>query len=289
MNAPRGPIGARRRLGAELRRLRTNAGLNLDDVARSMRCSTSKISRLETGKGGVPRLPDVRELMRIYGVASETEQDMLLRLVDEGRIHGWWEAYTDGVHAERFVLDAPGRFASLENDATAEYSFNPTIVPGLLQTEPYARAVISAALPHHSVSEIERLVELRMRRQAALRGTAPLQLVAVLDEAVLHRAIGGAAAMRAQRLHVRELAGVPNVTVRVLPFAAGIRRAHAGHFTLLEIPRELGSDLVYIEGHAGETYVDGDEVARYRDIFDDVLRHSLPTAASLALLARCDD
>jgi transcriptional regulator with XRE-family HTH domain len=288
MAAPQSPIGSRRRLGAELRRLRGKARLTLDEVADLMTCSTSKISRLETGKG-IPKMPDIRELIRIYGVTSDTEQDMLLRLVRDGRQPGWWEPLTEGVHPERFVMDYPGRYAALENDATVIRSFDVTLVHGLLQTEDYARAVLSIMLPHHSTAEIDRLVELRLKRQEALRRTEPdpLRLVAVLDEALLPRAVGGREAWAAQLDHILKMAELPTVTVRVLPFSAGLLRAHPGHFVLLDIPAELGSDVVYIEGHAGETYLDAkSEVDRYKDVFADVLRHTLSPAKSAEAIAR---
>jgi transcriptional regulator with XRE-family HTH domain len=288
MAAPQSPIGSRRRLGAELRRLRGKAGLTLDEVADLMTCSTSKISRLETGKG-IPKMPDIRELIRIYGVASDTEQDMLLRLVRDGRQPGWWEPLTEGVHPERFVLDYPGRYEALENDAAVIRSFDVTLVHGLLQTEDYARAVLSIMLPHHSATEIDRLVELRLKRQDALRRTDPdpLKLIAVLDEALLPRAVGGREAWAAQLDHILEMAELPTVTVRVLPFSAGLLRAHPGRFVLLDIPAELGSDVVYIEGHAGETYLDAkSEVDRYKDVFADVLRHALSPAKSAEAIAR---
>lgn len=288
MATPQSPIGSRRRLGAELRRLRTKSGLTLDEVAELMTCSTSKISRLETGKG-IPKLPDVRELMRIYGVASDTERDMLLRLVRDGRQHGWWESLTDGVSPERFVMDAPGRYAALENDATAVRSFDLTMVHGLLQTPDYARAVITAGLPHHSAEDIGRLVELRLKRQEALfrRDPRALELHTVLDEAVLHRAVGGSAAMAAQMRRLLELSNLANVTVQVVPFDTGMRRAHAGHFVVLEIPVELGSDVVYIEGHAGETYLDGrSDVDLYKDVFADVLQSSLSPDVSRQVISR---
>jgi transcriptional regulator with XRE-family HTH domain len=167
MAAPHSPTGSRRRLGAELRRLRNRSGLTLDDVAEQMTCSTSKISRLETGKG-IPKIPDVRELMRIYGVDSDVDQQELLQLVHDGREHGWWEQLTGGVQAERFVLEAPDRYVALESDATAVRSFDLTLVPGLLQTERYMRAVLATTLPHHSDEEINLLVELRLKRQQAL-------------------------------------------------------------------------------------------------------------------------
>lgn len=288
MAAPQSPIGSRRRLGAELRRLRLKTGLTLDDVAEMMTCSTSKISRLETGKG-VPKVPDVRELMRIYGVASDTERDMLLRLVKDGREHGWWEPLTDGVAPERYVLDAPGRYAALESDATAELSFDLTVVNGLLQTAAYARAVLSALLPHHLPAEIERLVALRLRRQEALRRTdpAPLRLEALLDESVLARPVGGAAVMVEQLEHLTVMARLPAITLRVLPFEVGMLRAHAGRFVLLEIPRSLGSDVVFVEGHAGDSYLDaGSDVDLYKDVLADAQEHALPPDASLDLVGR---
>ena len=114
-----GPAGPRRRLGAELRRLRTVQGLHLDEVAGQLRCSTSKISRLETGKG-VPKASDVRALIRLYEVVSDAEQEMLLRLVRESRSEGWWQSYTDGVAPDRFVLDVQARYTALETEASRD-------------------------------------------------------------------------------------------------------------------------------------------------------------------------
>jgi transcriptional regulator with XRE-family HTH domain len=275
-----GPAGPRRRLGAELRRLRNGAGLHLDQVAGRLRCSTSKISRLETGKG-IPKPADVRELIKIYGVAAETERDMLMRLVRESRTEGWWESYTDGVAPERFFLDAPGRYAALETDAVALRSFDFGPLHGLLQTADYTRAVLSAQLPHHSAQAIEQLVELRLRRQDRLRSADPLRLTAVVDESVLFRVVGGPDVMTAQMRHLLDLMELPHVVIRVLPFTAGLRRAHMDHFMLLEIPDDLGSDLVYIEGHAGETVLESEsDVDLYRDVFDDALARSLDAGSS---------
>ncbi len=286
MATPHGPVGSRRRLGAELRRLRTNAGLTLDEVAEKMTCSTSKISRLETGKG-IPKIPDVRELMRIYGVTSDTEQDMLVRLVHDGREQGWWEPYTEGVPSERYVLDTPGRYASIEADARMVRAFDITVVHGLLQTEDYMRSVISPLLPQHTARAIDQLVGLRLRRQEALNRTdrPPLQLVAVIDESVLRRPVGGAAVMVTQLRRLLTAARSPSVTIRVLPFEVGLLRVHVGAFTLLEIPPESGSDVVYIEGHAGETFLDTPaDVDLYEDVFSDALDRSLTPHASAELI-----
>lgn len=286
MTGPQSPIGSRRRLGAELRRLRSKAGLTLDEVAERMTCSTSKISRLETGKG-VPKVPDVRELMRIYDVRSDTEQDMLLRLVRDGRQHGWWESYVDGVAPDRYMLGTPGRYTALESGARAAQSFNMALVPGLLQTEDYAKATATAMLPHHARRELDRIVALRLRRQDALRRPDPLRLVAVLDESVLLRRIGGDGVMDDQLDRLLADAALPNVDLRVLPLGAGLLRAHVGEFVVLDIPEELGSDVVYIEGHAGETFLDSDDdLDLYREVFDDVLTHAAPPGESLAIIQR---
>jgi len=254
-----------------------------------LRCSTSKISRLETGKG-IPKPADVRELMRIYGVAADTEREMLMRLVRESRTEGWWEPYVDGVAPERFFLDAPGRYAALETDAVGLRAFDLSVINGLLQTEEYARAVLSVELPHHSDQEIDLLVELRSRRQEALRRSDPLRLVVVVDEAALVRVVGGREIMVAQLSRLLDLMQLSNVDVRVLPFGAGLRRAHMGTFSILEIPNDLGSGVVYVEGHAGETFLEADsDVELYADVFGDALDRSLDAGESQEAVRRCRD
>jgi transcriptional regulator with XRE-family HTH domain len=283
----RTPVGARRRLGAELRRLRTKSGLTLDQVADQMTCSTSKISRLETGKG-IPKAPDVRELMRIYKVTSDEERDLLLRLVHEGREHGWWERLTEGVHPERFFLDAPDRYTSLESAASGVSSFEPAVLHGLLQTPEYTRALMGVVLPHHEVHEIERLVELRQQRQLALvERDPPLHLHAVIDEAVLHRGVGTPAVMTAQLRAIVEHSTLPNVTVQVMPFEQGFHRAHVGSFVIIEFPPEAGSDVVFIEGHGRDTYLESaSDVDVYKDVFRDVVDRAHDPQTSRALIAR---
>lgn len=281
-----GPAGPRRRLGAELRRLRNKSGLHLEDVAREMSCSTSKISRLENGKG-IPKPPDVRELMRIYGVTSDTERDMLLRLVRDGRQQGWWEPYTEGVQSERFVLDAPGRYAALETEATGVVAVSVTVLHGLVQERRYSTQVMRALLPHHSDSEIDRLVELRMQRQERLFDReAPLALSLVVDEALLNRVVGGPEIMAAQLDRMIEVAQLSNVDIRVLGFEAGFHRALSGQFVVLKLRGGL-DDVVYVEGHAGDTYLDSEsDVKLFEDIHSDVLARCMPPDESLTTLER---
>jgi hypothetical protein len=250
--------------------------------------STSKISRLETGKG-LPKPADVRALIRIYDVRSETEQDMLLRLVQDSRTPGWWESYTDGVQPERFVLESPGRYEALETEATAVHAFEPSVLPGLLQSEGYARAVLAAQLPHSTPQQLDQLVELRLKRQDALRRREPppLRLDAVIDEATLRRVVGGPDVMAAQMRCLLAFADVENVSVRVLPFTAGVHRAHAGNFVILSIPEALGSDVVFVESHAGEAYLEGQsDVDLYKEVFADVLARTLTLDASREAVAR---
>lgn len=280
-----GPAGPRRRLGAELRRLRGNADLTLDEVAVRMTCSTSKISRLETGKG-IPKLPDVNELIRIYGVTADPEREMLHRLVAEGRSQGWWESYTDGMSVERFMLDQPNRYPALETDAVVVRAFDFSALHGLLQTEDYTRAVMRAFLPRHGSWEIERLVTMRQQRQSALvAGPDPMRLSVVVDESVLCRRVGSPAVMDAALGHVLTMGDRPNVTIRVLSFEYGMHRAHAGSFVLLDIPQTLGSDVVYIEGHAGDTYLEHrSDVERYDAVFADVSAVALDEAESRSVI-----
>lgn len=280
-----GPAGPRRRLGAELRRLRNKSGLHLEDVARELTCSTSKISRLENGKG-IPKLPDVRELMRIYGVSSGTERDMLLRLAREGREQGWWESYTEGVQTARHVLDSPGRYAAMETEAVAYRGFTAMVLPGLLQTAAYANALLTALLPGHPRRDIQNLVRLRMERQQALRRAVdPLRMSVVMDEALLCRAVGGSELMADQVAAIATTAEMANVDVRVLPFNAGIHRAHIGQFTILELRESLGQ-TVYIESHAGDTYLDSDEDTKlYSEVFDDVAGKALTPQKSKIVIS----
>ena len=281
MPTAQGPAGPRRRLGTELRQLRRRADLQLAEVARELDCSASKISRLENGKG-IPRMPDVLALMRIYGLTDDERRARLTRLVHESREQGWWERYTDGVQAERFVMNAPARYTALETEAVRVRSFEVAWVHGLLQVPDYTRAVLAALLSEdRTPDEVDRLVELRLRRQEALtQRTPPLQLEVVLDESVLSRVVGSPAVMAAQLRFLRKRSALPNVTVRVLPFAVGLHRAHAGPFQILEFPDQVGADVVFIEGPAGDTYENQSDVDLYKYVLVDAACRALAPAAS---------
>lgn len=284
MPTTHGPAGPRRRLGAELRRLRNRAHLHLDEVSRELECSPSKISRLENGKG-IPKKPDVVALMRIYGVTAQAESEMLLRLVHESRETGWWEEFVEGVQPERYVMDAPGRYPALESEAIEVRSFSTTLLHGLIQTREYARGVLTEMLPDRSRAEIENLVALREQRKRALvRADAPLRLYAIVDEGLLCRTVTSPAVMAEQLRQLEEVGRLPNVRISVLPFASGFHRALAGQFTILELAEPLGT-VVYIEGHSGEAFLDGhSDVETYRSVYSDASERALDREASAALI-----
>jgi len=276
MPTAQGPAGPRRRLGVELRQLRRRADLQLTEVARELDCSASKISRLENGKG-IPRMPDVVALMRVYEVPDDEHRARLTRLVHESREQGWWERYTDGVQVERFVMNAPARYTALETEAVRVRSFEVSLVHGLLQVPEYTRAVLASLLSEdRTQDDVDRLVELRMRHQEALTDrTPPLELEVVLDESVLSRVVGSSAVMAAQLQALHDRSMLPNVTVQVLPFAAGLHRAHAGPFQILEFPDPVGADVVFVEGPTGDPYENQSDVDLYKDVLVDVSAQAL--------------
>jgi transcriptional regulator with XRE-family HTH domain len=260
-----------------LRRLREEAGLNLEQAARVLECSTSKISRLETGQG-LPKQRDVRDLARLYGKSAEQELDRLLRWAREGAREGWWQEYTKGLGgAEPFMLDGIDRYIGLEADASSIDAFAQPCVFGLLQTAGYARAILSGALPTHSPEEVESLVELRMRRQDVLsREEQPLVLHVVLDEGALRRRVGNDSIMEEQILHLVDRSAWTNIVVQVLPFSAGFTRASAGSFTVIKFADSVDQDVVFVESQSGPAYLDGDfGVETYARTFDDVSQRAL--------------
>src|SRR5918997_6329887 len=235
MSPVRGPVVPRRRLGAELRTLREQAGLTLEDVAKELECSVSKVSRLETGQG-IPKVRDVRDLLDRYGVTDPAHRDRLLRWVREGQRQGWWHDFSDVLAPDPedpLLPDNLSRYVALEQDASEVRGFENTLVHGLLQTEDYARAVLSA-LSTADPEATDRLVEFRMRRQERLYvDEDPLKIHVILDEAVLQRPVGGEQVMCGQLKRLLADAQRPNITIQVLPFSVGAHRATDGSFVVL--------------------------------------------------------
>ncbi|MEU4446886.1 helix-turn-helix transcriptional regulator [Actinosynnema sp. NPDC050801] len=275
---PRGssPTLRKRRLVSELRRLREAADLTIEDVARRLECSASKISRIETGRVGVtPR--DVRDMLSTYG-ADRTTMDELVQVAREARRRAWWDEFGD---------IAPGRYVGFEADAESVRTYQGLMVPGLLQCEAYTRALIRGVLPRAEPAEVDRRVRLRKARQALLLEDDPLHLHVVVDEAALRRLVGGREVMAEQLRRLGEVGKLPNITLQVATFEAGGHAAMDGPFVILAFPEESDPAVVYIESPRGDVYLEQpSDVAGYSDMFARLSAESLDPAASSALIGR---
>jgi len=285
-----GPATSRRRLGAELRRLRDEAGLTLEQAAATLECSTSKISRLETGKG-LPRQRDIRDLLRLYGKEAQRSLDRLLMLARQGAKAGWWQEYTSLLPSEPFVFDGTDRYVALESEADWLTSYDVQAVHGLVQSAEYADRVIRAALPHHSDSELRSLLEFRLRRQEVLtRPVAPLRLSLVMDEFAFRRHLGDAGVMRRESLHLLDLGRRTNVSMRLLPFDAGLSRSTAGgQFAVIGFDDWDDQDVVFIEGAANSFLADDFGVETFKQMFADMGEQALSEAETALWLERYAD
>jgi transcriptional regulator with XRE-family HTH domain len=272
----RAPTGRRRRLGAELRRLREEAGLTIDRVAEVLECSPSKVSRIETGQvSATPR--DVRDMLGLYRVDDERLEAMV-QVAREARQRGWWQKFVD-------VPDGVPAYVGLEAAATSIDVYMSLIVPALLQTPDYARAVIAAVRPDLPASELDRRVELRLRRQELLDQERPPVLRVLLDDALLRRPVGGPGVMAAQRRRLLADADRPAVTIQVLEVAAGAHAGMDGPFTIFGFPAPAERDVVALDSAADALYLEGPEdVARYRRVFELLLPAARSPGDSAAII-----
>ncbi|MFD1082934.1 helix-turn-helix domain-containing protein [Micromonospora andamanensis] len=244
-----GPTVLRMLLGAQLRRLRESRGVTRESAGWEIRSSESKISRMELGRVGFKER-DVADLLTLYGVTAEQERAALLKLARDANNPGWWHRYGD-------VL--PSWFQSylgLEAAAALIRSYEVQFVPGLLQTPEYARAVVLLGHSTAGPDEIDRRVDLRMRRQELLSRPRPPRLWAVVDEAALRRPIGGPEVMRGQLEALLKATRTSNVRLQVIPFAAGGHAAAGGAFTILRFGDQDLPDIVYIEQLTSAIYLD---------------------------------
>ncbi|MFJ8050751.1 helix-turn-helix domain-containing protein [Streptomyces luteogriseus] len=277
-----GPAVRRRKLGAELRALRTSAGLTSGEAARLVGWHQSKVSRIETGTSGV-KPADVRLLLEAYGVADSQLRELLMVLAgsdDSGGRHHWWHAY-------RGVLPPTYRdFISLESQAGAMRTLETTVVPGLLQTPEYARAVTSAAVEGLPEDRLDTLVEVRLARQDVLRADPPLELSAVLDEAVLRREVGGPGVMARQLERLVEAARLPQVRLQVLPFAAGAHIGVTGPFVIFSFSSTSDLDVVVLDHLTSSLYLERKEdLQAYTEAFNALQIHALSPEDSLDFIA----
>jgi len=234
---------------------------------------------METGRIGA-RPGDVRELLEIYGVIG-AEADSLVQLARDARRKGWWHAYG------RVLPPWFEAYVGLESDAARLHDFQPSVVPGLLQTEDYARAVIRDGPYAGCAEDIDQQVALRMRRQAVLDEPRPPQVQVVLSESVLWVQVGGPAVMRAQLLRLAGLAAGPDLTIQILPLRATAHAQPAGPFTMLEFADPADPTVVYLEHLTGSLLLeDVQEVRRYRAMFDHLRAEALGPGPSADLIAR---
>ncbi|MFF6978393.1 helix-turn-helix domain-containing protein [Streptomyces sp. NPDC008343] len=280
-----GPAVRRRKLGAELRALRTGAGLTSGEAARLVGWHQSKVSRIETGASGV-KPADVRLLLDVYGVRDAQLRQLMLALAGsdagDGRDH-WWHAY-------RGVLPTTYRdFISLESQASAMRTLETSVVPGLLQTPEYARAVTRAAvggLDDDADERLDALVAVRLARQDVLRAEPPLELSAVLDEAVLRREIGGPEVMERQLRRLVEAARLPQVRLQVLPFAAGEHIGITGPFVIFSFSRTSDLDVVVLDHLTSSLYLERKEdLQAYTEAFNALRIHALSPEESMDYIA----
>lgn len=236
-------------LGARLRSLRQAKGITREDAGYAIRGSESKISRMELGRVAVKQR-DVTDLLTLYGIDDPAEHERLLNLAREASTPGWWQSYGD-VLSTWFQ-----NYLDLEQAAELIRTYEVQFVPGLLQTDAYARAVIMLGHGTAPSAQIDRRAELRMARKQLLDRPDPPRLWAVLDEAVLHRPIGGPAVLRAQIESLIQVAEQGNVRLQVIPFRSGGHAAAGGAFSILRFPQKEMPDVVYIEHLTSGLYLD---------------------------------
>jgi hypothetical protein len=279
MAGPTAPTARRRRLGLELRRLREAAGLKLDQVAAELDLTTSTLSRIETGKAPC-RTTYLTAMLGMYGITDPQQVQLLKDMAREGQRKGWWADYDD-LPAEF------GIYVGLESVAASLRAYEAQLVHGLLQTRDYARSVLRAGDRKASTGHLDRQADLRMRRQEVLtRPDHPLELWAILDEAVLRRQVGGPEIMRAQLRKLLEATDLPNLTVQVLPFTQGAHAGLNGSFYLLDFPGE-DPPTAYVDSPAGNIFLDKPhQVRRWTEAFDQLRAEAISPGDSRTMIAK---
>jgi transcriptional regulator with XRE-family HTH domain len=272
------PATLRLALGSKLRRLREASGITREAAGYAIRGSSSKISRLELGRVSFKER-DVADLLTLYGATDEQEREAFLALVRQANVSGWWREYGD-VLPSWFET-----YLGLEQAASVIRIYEPALVPGLLQTEDYARAVIELRHVQATASDVERRVALRMARQEFLTQPEAPTLWLALDESALCRTLGDRAVQRAQLLHLIEMAQRPNVTLQVVPLHVGGPAAVGGPFTILRFSEPGLPDVVYLEHLASACYLDKErDTVGYLAIMDSLCIEAEPPDASIRFL-----
>jgi transcriptional regulator with XRE-family HTH domain len=272
-----GPTVQRLVLGSQLHQLRESRGITAEQAAEAIRGSHSKISRMEHGRVGFKER-DVSDLLTLYGVTDGEERAALLNLARQANTPGWWHAYSD------ILPTWLEPYVGLEAAASVIRTYQIQLVPGLLQTEGYARALIeqgSAA----TEEQVTRRIELRVSRQAILSAPNPPQLWVVVDEGALRRPVGGREVVRAQLEHLIEITDHPAVTLQILPFTIGPHSAMGGPFTILRFAEPDLHDVVYIEQLTSALYLEKpSEVDSYLEVMEQLCLQAEPVSNTVKIL-----
>ena len=272
------PTFVRFQLGAQLRRLRDEAKVPTERAAGIIEVSASTLRRIESGRVGI-KGPALTALLNEYGVSDAELRETLLSMAREGKQRGWWAKFGDLPQAYR-------QYIGLESAADQMQNFETIVVPGLLQTEAYARAMTCSDAFKPTPEWIEQRVTVRMERRKLIR-QGRLKLIAVMDEAVLHRQIGGVEVMRDQLTALLDAADQWNVTLQVIPFREGAYASMLSSFAILSFPDHPG--VVYIEGLTGDLYAEGADVDRCRTVFNDLRSSALSPSDSVTVIRQIRD
>jgi transcriptional regulator with XRE-family HTH domain len=266
-----------RRLAAELRSLRAASGLTREEVVERTGINSVTMYRIEHARVR-PQTRTLRTLLDLYGLEREQQAD-LVALLRDARERGWLHPYQSEL-PEQYMT-----FIGFEGEARSSWNYESLFVPGLLQTEDYARAVITGVLPFASRDEVERRVEVRMERQEVLRNENPLELWGIVDEAALRRQVGGPRVMQAQARHLLDICEFPNITFQVIPLDVGAHAGMPGSFVFLQFAEAAIPNVVYVDSMAGELFLEAEsDIRRYRLVFEHLRAVAASPDASRALL-----
>ncbi|GIG91723.1 transcriptional regulator [Plantactinospora endophytica] len=267
-----------RRLAAEIRALRHGAGFTREDVAERTHMNPATLWRLETARAR-PQRRTLLGLLDVYGVTDPERRLELVGLAKDAGQLGWLQAYEDQ------LPDEYSTYISFESEAQTVRNYESLFVPGLLQTEAYARALIAGVLPEITEDEVERRVEARLKRQEVLARAEPLRVWAIIDQSVLHRRVGSADVIRDQLQHLAKLTKSPNLTVQVLPYDVGAHPGMHGAFAIMGFPDAADPELVYLENRVNGLFLERDtDVASYTDLFEHLRAAALNPAASIRMI-----
>lgn len=272
------PTLRRRELSARLKQLREQAKIGVGEAAEALGCSTDKIHWIERAEWNRPRWRDVRDLLECYGVTDERLRDYLIQLARDSSQQDWWHPYRS------MLSETYTTYIAFEGEAEEILTFELAVVPGLLQTADYARALNKAGPAEIDNDEVEERVKVRATRQQILERSDPTRLFAVIDEAALRRPVGSPEVMHAQLKHLVEIAAHPKITVQVLPFSAGPHPGTGGPFTILSFPGAGVPDAAYIATISGELLIESPGVDRYRSVFRRLNARALSPESTIAMI-----